>query len=130
MVEKTVPKSAHPKGIGGVTGGLALRLESLTVEDRLEVKFNDHPLPWDQAQISFDGWAREQVAPLFWTTYPTYPVEQKMERTSVEFADCCSPEPQDKRRRGIALGAAQDAKRASKTAHRVAMLAHERRESP
>ena len=70
MVEKTVPKTAHPKGIGGVTGGLALRLESLTVEDRLEVKFNDHPLPWDQAQISFDGWAREQVAPLFWATYP------------------------------------------------------------
>ena len=59
------------------TGGLALRLDHLPSEDRLEVELNGRALPWEQAQVSGDGWSRELAAPLFWASYPTRPVEAK-----------------------------------------------------
>ena len=72
--------------VADATGGLALRLDHLPSEDRLEVELNGRALPWDQAQVSGDGWSRQQAAPLFWASYPTRPVEGKMEGVSVEFA--------------------------------------------
>ena len=72
--------------VADATSSLALRLDHLPSEDRLEVELNGRALPWDQAQVSGDGWSRQQAAPLFWASYPTRPVEQKMEGVSVEFA--------------------------------------------
>ena len=72
--------------VADATGGLALRLDRLPPEDGLEVELNGHSLPWDQAQVSGEGWSRQQAAPLFWASYPTRPVEGKMEGVSVEFA--------------------------------------------
>jgi len=69
-----------------VTGSLALRLQNLPPDDRLEVRLNSHALSWDRAQVNFDGWMRQQVATLFWANYPTYPQEQKMEGISAEYA--------------------------------------------
>ena len=72
--------------VADATGGLALRLDRLPSEGRLEVELNGRALPWEQAQVSGDGWSRQQAAPLFWASYPTRPVEKKMEGVSVEFA--------------------------------------------
>ena len=72
----------HPTG---VSASLALRLDHLPPQDRLEVLLNGHPLNWDQARISTRGWTRQKITPLFWASYPTYPVEEQIEGTSVEF---------------------------------------------
>ena len=56
---------------------VGLALDHLSSEDRLEVELNGRVLSWDQAQVSGDGWSRQQAAPLFWASYPTRPVEQK-----------------------------------------------------
>ena len=72
--------------IQGVTGSLALRVKNLAPEDQLEVRLNGHALSWDRALVNNDGWMRQQVATLFWANYPTYPEQQKMDGTSVEYA--------------------------------------------
>ncbi len=69
----------------GVSAGLALRLDHLPPQDRLEVLLNGHLLNWDQARISTRGWTRQKITSLFWASYPTYPVEEQIEGTSVEF---------------------------------------------
>ena len=71
--------------LAAVTGKLSLRLENLSPQDQLAIRLNDHTLSWNQAHVYHDGWLRQQIAPLFWASYPTEPVEQKMEGVSVEY---------------------------------------------
>lgn len=70
---------------------LALRFDNLTDKDELVVYLNNISLPWASAHVSFDGWMRMAVEPLYWTKYPTYPVEQHQEGISVEFELDCPP---------------------------------------
>ena len=72
--------------VADATGGLALRLDNLSPEDRPGVELNDHAFPWDQAQVSGDGCYRQQAAPLFWASYSRPSSRAKKGGVSVEFA--------------------------------------------
>ena len=67
------------------TCSLALRLDGLTAEDRLEVRLNGHALPWESSSVSFDGWTRTGYDGPFWMEFPTYFVETREEGVSAEF---------------------------------------------
>ena len=65
---------------------LFIHLENFTADAILKVRLNRKPLPWNGAQVDFEGWNELRVASLFWGTYPTYPRKVFQEGTSVEFA--------------------------------------------
>ena len=70
---------------------LVLRLQNLAGDNQLEVKLNHEAIPWSLAQISFAGWKRLQAGSLFWSRYPSYPVEVEQAGTRVEFTIACPP---------------------------------------
>ena len=65
---------------------LVLRLQGLTVVDELKVDLNGQTLGWAAAQVSFDGWYRQQIGSLFWTRYPVELEDVHVEGASVVFA--------------------------------------------
>ncbi len=67
------------------TCSLFIHLENFTGDDQLEVRLNQELIPWSAARGDFEGWHELRVAPLFWGSYPTYPVEVFQEGISVEF---------------------------------------------
>ncbi|MBT6625866.1 MAG: hypothetical protein HOB49_02610 [Gemmatimonadetes bacterium] len=52
---------------------------------RLEVNLNGESLTWEKAVVQVGGWSRQQIAPLFWADYPTYPHLVEQDTTLVEF---------------------------------------------
>ena len=73
------------------TCGLTLRLDHFTADDRLEVRLNQVEIPWSSGRVSFDGWKRLQIDSLFWSRYPTYPVEVEQPGISVEYEISAPP---------------------------------------
>ncbi len=72
---------------GALQGGmLALRLDILSPDDELVVRFNGVPLKWHQAQVDRHGWDRLQVDSSWWTHYPTELQTVRQEGVGVVFA--------------------------------------------
>ena len=77
----------------GSLGGcaLGLRLQGLTQDDTLSVTLNGHHLPWETANVSFDGWTQMHLDGDAFETYPSRVVERVHDGVEVLFPTPCPP---------------------------------------
>ena len=86
------PQVEAARADGSLRGcALGLRLQGLTQDDTLSVTLNGHHLPWETANVSFDGWTQMHLDGDAFETYPSRVVERVHDGVEAVFPISCPP---------------------------------------